>query len=235
MKKRMRFTLIELLMVISIIAILASLLLPALRNARMTSKQIKCAGNLKNVGLANLMYAGDYDCLIPPPFYNPSNYYKVYPQTLVKTGYVNDKSIPNKFEVTAHENSVRNTIFKCPEYSYGYYNIPVNYAMFTLTLLYFNGAIPAPASAWDGYYPSLKKIRKPTETFMYLDPTRNDNFGIVYISESADSNSDGFLDEADLASGAYGKKIHGKTYNALFFDGHVNALKRIDLNNIRPQ
>lgn len=235
MKKRIHFTLIELLMVISIIAILASLLLPALRNARMTSKQIKCAGNLKNVGLAHFMYAGDCDSFIPPPYYSLSEYYRVYPQFLVKGGYVNDNSVPNKFEAVAHEKSAQNTIFKCPEYAYGYWNIPVNYAMFTLTILRFNGAIPAPASVWDGYFPTLKKLKKPPQTYFYVDATRSNNIGTPYIPESADTNGDGFLDEADLSGGTYGKKFHGKTYNALFLDGHVSGLKRIDLSNITPQ
>lgn len=236
MKKRISFTLIELLMVVAIIAILASLLLPSLRNARMTSKQIKCSSNMKNINVAYLTYAGDYDSFMPPSYCSLSDYYKVYPQFLVKGGYVNDKNMPDKLVATAaHESSVQNTVFKCPEYSYGYYNIPVNYAMFSLTLLRFNGALPAPASVWDGYYLTLKKLKKPGVTYLFVDPTKSNNVGNVYIPESADTNGDGFLDEADLSGGTYGKKVHGKTYNVLYFDGHVSGLKRIDLSNIYPQ
>jgi len=62
---RRGFTLIELLVVIAIIAILAAILFPVFARAREKARQASCQSNLKQLALAMLMYAQDYDERFP--------------------------------------------------------------------------------------------------------------------------------------------------------------------------
>ncbi len=59
------FTLIELLVVIAIIALLLSILMPAMRKIKEMAREVACKSNLKNIGLAVAMYLDDYERTIP--------------------------------------------------------------------------------------------------------------------------------------------------------------------------
>lgn len=63
-----KFTLLELLIVIAILAVLAGLLLPALQNARSRGCSAGCMGNLRQIGIAHASYFEDYQDYIPSTF-----------------------------------------------------------------------------------------------------------------------------------------------------------------------
>lgn len=65
LRPRSGFTLIELLVVIAVIAILAAILFPVFAQAREKARQASCQSNLRQLGLATLMYSQDYDEVYP--------------------------------------------------------------------------------------------------------------------------------------------------------------------------
>ena len=87
------FTMIELLVVISIIGVLTAILIPALGRAREQAKFIRCKANLKSYGILAFMYIDDNDGIMPSSwtsFYNRHGEYRGEPHHL--------KKYPNKLD-----------------------------------------------------------------------------------------------------------------------------------------
>ncbi len=87
------FTLIELLVVIAIIAILAAILFPVFSRAREKARQASCASNEKQLTLALLMYADDYDEILPPRYYETSPGVFLHWDTHYAQPYITNKDI----------------------------------------------------------------------------------------------------------------------------------------------
>src|SRR5262245_32795017 len=94
--RRSAFTLIELLVVIAIIAIMAAILFPVFAQAREKARQVSCLSHTKQIGLAVLMYAQDYDETYPIAWGLLGGWYETcdpYIKGGVKPGVIYDASL----------------------------------------------------------------------------------------------------------------------------------------------
>ena len=108
------FTLIELLVVIAIIALLAALLLPALRNARLRAQEIVCVNNLGQLGKMIVSYTLDHDGYLSPGGHYQAQYRHGLASRLA------DYAMPDTFSTVRDQASAANfyrgpgQIFQCP-------------------------------------------------------------------------------------------------------------------------
>jgi prepilin-type N-terminal cleavage/methylation domain-containing protein/prepilin-type processing-associated H-X9-DG protein len=111
------FTLIELLVVVAIIAILLSILLPALNGARRNARGTKCSANLRSVGTAFSVYLAENNAVYPPSYvypHSPSGTWNPLDQPAAHPyGYVHwSWALYNR-------GAVKDDAFTCPEFERG--------------------------------------------------------------------------------------------------------------------
>jgi prepilin-type N-terminal cleavage/methylation domain-containing protein len=88
-KANKAFTLIELLVVVAIIAILASMLLPALAGAKVQARKILCMNNQKQIALATMMYGDDFDGNFP----KATGDHTMWIKSMIRSGYFQDLKV----------------------------------------------------------------------------------------------------------------------------------------------
>jgi len=98
------FTLVELLVVIGIIAILMSMLMPALSRAKQKANRIECVNNIRQIGLSATLYAGDHDSEYPRRMHLTNAW------MFALKPYYGNNSLTNNY--TSKEGNSR--ILKCP-------------------------------------------------------------------------------------------------------------------------
>jgi prepilin-type processing-associated H-X9-DG protein/prepilin-type N-terminal cleavage/methylation domain-containing protein len=151
------FTLIELLVVIGIIAILVSILLPALSKSRKMAKRIACTSQLRQVWLCQNSYSDDYnDWIVSFKQPGPNNKNYIWPYFL-----------RNYLGLPYQTVSSPRTFLRCPAEND---NLSANWSTWTPTsfgINYYCGDIVIPGSPAPRFRRS--KLRAPTQTSLFSD------------------------------------------------------------------
>ena len=218
--RKCTFTLIELLVVTAIIAILASLLLPALNAAKEKSQAVVCLGNLKQNNIAFQMYASDNETVVHLMQWVPT-YHEFWQQRLFNSGYISAEDIfacpsmsgesygPNPSETMAL-GSTSSDIFV----GYGAFIDPVLPLNSRRNMVIFGGP-------WDTRFFRLSRLTGPDSVALICDSSNGDRipgtippYGKYQITR---------MWKTDPTPGDRIHLRHARRANVAYADGHVEA------------
>jgi prepilin-type N-terminal cleavage/methylation domain-containing protein/prepilin-type processing-associated H-X9-DG protein len=247
-ERRRGFTLVELLVVIGIIALLISILLPALGKARKAGNTVKCLSSLRSLGQAFQLYAIDYKGYWPVAVHEPGNHINIdvqrrWPDLIYP--YIGSRG--DVILYTDIYKDKRSVIWGCPEWTKVYDFDPNNfadqvrigYAYNEYTQTYQDSGNIArlsycPASpSNEGEYPKVTSAyTKAADRLILVDSIAHvlSNPGTFDSSSTWNDGGPGQpLGNFYVDAGRHGPKNHLDQYNspclnALFCDGHAATI-----------
>ena len=229
-RKTNKFSLIELLITISVIAILAALLLPALNKARGKARDILCSGNLKQLSSYMFLYVEQNNDVIPAAFGNANTPGKW--QDMLYAIIAPGEQFADKYYLTKLNEDTwypKNKVFACP--ASGPCNIAVSsrhYGINSSGFLYEDGR--ASSFGFASYYGKpyamkLGRIKSPSRRAALFDIDKWGSYPESYAKVYSD------LYKGSDNGVAVWRHRDGNGLNVNFADGHVETRRKNSIPN----